>query len=183
MGWRAKRQTGRMVTGTRSAGKRDRQARGLSECLEHNDAGCRDANRRVKGLHDSAVLRPGLGKSPRRSPMALRFRPRVPTVSLLKTGLSLFVCDSRTDPLFGGHGPMARNPPLGERNLLGILAKYVDRNPDTLIAGERRTRAAECAQAEAGQGGGVATRRWTPSRTPAAGGLSLIGRISGRHSS
>ena len=35
-----------------------------------------------------------------------------------------------------------------------------------------RTRAAECAAAEHGQGRGGATRRWAPSRIPPAGGVS-----------
>src|SRR5262249_11081512 len=52
--------------------------------------------------------------------------------------------------------------------------------PHTLIAGEGRAQAAECAAPERGQGDGGPTRRWTPSRIPPACGVSAIGRISGR---
>src|SRR5437660_1592989 len=54
---------------------------------------------------------------------------------------------------------------------------------DTFIAVERRTQASDCAAAESGQSREGAARRWTASRILAAGGMRLIGRISGRHSS
>src|SRR2546428_10547967 len=52
------------------------------------------------------------------------------------------------------------------------LRRLLQRDPDTLSAGQRCARAAECAGAEPGQGGGGGTRRWTPSRIPPACGVS-----------
>jgi transposase InsO family protein len=52
------------------------------------------------------------------------------------------------------------------------LRRLLQRDPHTLSAGQRCARAAECAGAEPGQGGGGATRGWTPSRIPPACGVS-----------
>jgi hypothetical protein len=52
------------------------------------------------------------------------------------------------------------------------LRRLLQRDPDTLSAGQRCARAAECAGAEPGRGGGGATRGWTPSRRLSACGVS-----------
>src|SRR5262249_52321259 len=56
------------------------------------------------------------------------------------------------------------------------LRRLLQRGTDALIAGQRRARAAECAATESGEGGGGATRRWAPSRIPAAGRRSPSAR-------
>src|SRR5439155_20041575 len=61
------------------------------------------------------------------------------------------------------------------------VRRLLQRDADTFIAVKRRTRASDCAAAESGQSGEGASRWWTASRIPAAGGVSPIGRISGRH--
>ncbi len=52
------------------------------------------------------------------------------------------------------------------------VRRLLQRDTDTLIAGQGCARAAECAATDSGKGGGGATRRWAPSRIPAAGGVS-----------
>jgi transposase InsO family protein len=49
---------------------------------------------------------------------------------------------------------------------------YAERDPDTLIAGQGRARAAERAAAKPGQGGGGAMRGWAPSRIPPENSVS-----------
>src|SRR6266581_9133542 len=61
------------------------------------------------------------------------------------------------------------------------VRRLLQRDADTFIAVERRTRASDCAATESGQSGEGAARRRTASRIPAARGMRPIGRISGRH--
>src|SRR5438034_11238072 len=52
------------------------------------------------------------------------------------------------------------------------VRRLLQRDPDTLIVGQGRARATECAAAEPGQGDGGATRGWAPSRIPPESGVS-----------
>jgi hypothetical protein len=68
-------------------------------------------------------------------------------------------------PYRSSRRPASAGDPVEVRRLLQW-------DSDTLIAGEGRARVAECAATEPGQTGGGATRRWAPSRIPAADSVS-----------